>query len=159
MSAAKVFPEGGNFTPGRQVRAIARLCRRGLPEAANRASRLHHVIPPRPAGVFAVIDAALDADVVFVAHTGLDHMESVADVWHAVPRTGPVEATWWTIPAARIPSDPDARPRRLQDKLGRSRGLDRPAPDRQPARCAEGGTAVGRLVRASVTACRAAKAA
>jgi hypothetical protein len=52
-----VFPEGGNFTPGRR-RAVAKLRRRGLRESAQRAGRLHHVLPPRPAGVFAAIDAA-----------------------------------------------------------------------------------------------------
>lgn len=113
--ALVVFPEGGNFTPGRRIRAIRRLRRRGLRDSANRARRLHHVLPPRPAGVFAAIDAAPDASVVFVAHTGLDHMESVAGVWHSVPLTKPVEATWWTIPASRIPVDREARLRWLQD--------------------------------------------
>jgi 1-acyl-sn-glycerol-3-phosphate acyltransferase len=113
--ALVVFPEGGNFTPGRRVRAITRLRRRGLRDSANRARRLHHVLPPRPAGVFAAIDAAPDASVVFVAHTGLDHMESVAEVWRSVPLTTPVEATWWTIPASRIPVDREARLRWLQD--------------------------------------------
>ncbi|MEY9861121.1 1-acyl-sn-glycerol-3-phosphate acyltransferase [Catenulispora sp. GAS73] len=113
--ALVVFPEGGNFTPGRRVRAITRLRRRGLRDSANRARRLRHVLPPRPAGVFAAIDAAPDASVVFVAHTGLDHMESVAGVWHSVPLTKPVEATWWTIPASRIPVDREARLRWLQD--------------------------------------------
>lgn len=110
-----VFPEGGNFTPGRRIRAIARLRRRGLRDSAERAKRLHHVLPPRPAGVFAAIDAASAADVVFVTHTGLDHMESVADVWRSVPLAEPVEATWWSIPAARIPLDQEARLRWLQD--------------------------------------------
>ncbi|MEZ0107639.1 1-acyl-sn-glycerol-3-phosphate acyltransferase [Catenulispora sp. EB89] len=113
--ALVVFPEGGNFTPGRRIRAIMKLRRRGLRDSANRARRLHHVLPPRPAGVFAAIDAAPDASVVFVAHTGLDHMESVADVWHSVPLTKPVEATWWTIPASRIPIEREARLRWLQD--------------------------------------------
>ncbi|WP_194907073.1 1-acyl-sn-glycerol-3-phosphate acyltransferase [Catenulispora rubra] len=113
--ALVVFPEGGNFTPGRRIRAITKLRRRGLRDSANRARRLHHVLPPRPAGVFAAIDAAPDASVVFVAHTGLDHMESVAGVWRSVPLTKPVEATWWTIPASRIPVDREARLRWLQD--------------------------------------------
>jgi 1-acyl-sn-glycerol-3-phosphate acyltransferase len=110
-----VFPEGGNFTPGRRRRAIARLRRRGLRDSAARAQRLRHVLPPRPAGVFAAIDAAPDADVVFVAHTGLDHMESVASVWRSIPLAEPLEATWWTVPATRIPVEEEARLRWLQD--------------------------------------------
>jgi 1-acyl-sn-glycerol-3-phosphate acyltransferase len=110
-----VFPEGGNFTPGRRVRAIARLRRHGHRDSANRAIRLRHVLPPRPAGVFAAIDAAPGADVVFVAHTGLDHMESVAGVWRSIPLTEPVEATWWTVPAGRVPVEREDRLRWLQD--------------------------------------------
>jgi 1-acyl-sn-glycerol-3-phosphate acyltransferase len=124
-----VFPEGRNYTPGRRVRAIANLRRRGLRRSANRAARLRHVLPPRPAGVFAALDAAPEADVVFVAHTGLDHMESVADVWRAVPLAEPVEATWWVVPAAQVPADRAARLTWLQDNwarvdawIGRRRG-------------------------------------
>ena len=113
--ALVVFPEGGNFTPERRRRAIARLRRRGLRESANRARRLRHVLPPRPAGVFAALDAAPQADVVFVAHTGLDHMTSVADVWRSIPLTEPVRATWWTAPAAGIPAGRPERLRWLQD--------------------------------------------
>lgn len=110
-----IFPEGGNFTSGRRVRAIEALHRRGLRTSAKRAQRLPHVLPPRPAGVFAAVAAAPGADVVFVAHTGLAHMEAIADVWRCLPLTEPVRATWWTVPASRVPIEDDARVRWLQD--------------------------------------------
>lgn len=113
--ALVVFPEGGNFTARRRTRAIARLRRKGLRESANRAQRLRHVLPPRPAGVFAAIGAAPGADVVFVAHTGLDHMASIGEVWRGVPLSQPVEVTWWTIPADRVPTEEHARMRWLDD--------------------------------------------
>jgi hypothetical protein len=37
--------------------------------------------PPRPGGALAAIAARPDADVIFVAHAGLDHIVTVADVW------------------------------------------------------------------------------
>ncbi len=150
--ALLVFPEGGNFTPRRRSRAIARLRRRGLRESAKRAQRLRYVLPPRPAGVFAAIDAMPGADVVFVAHTGLDHMLSFADVWHGIPLVEPVEVTWWTVPPQQIPGGTDDRLRWLQDNwdkvdewIGRHRSIevateiegeieDSPSPVLQPVR-------------------------
>ncbi|MBS2963033.1 1-acyl-sn-glycerol-3-phosphate acyltransferase [Actinocrinis puniceicyclus] len=111
--ALLVFPEGGNFTPHRRLRAIASLRRRGLTHASAGARRLRNVLPPQPAGVFAAIDAAPHADLVFVAHTGLDHMQSSRQVWRGIPLVRPVEVTWWTIPTERVPLEHDARLRWL----------------------------------------------
>ena len=131
--ALVVFPEGGNFTVHRRARAIARLRRKGLRESVIRAQRLRHVLPPRPAGVFAAIDAAPGASVVFVAHTGLDHMDSLGEMWRGVPLTEPVEVTWWNIPAGRVPAEESARMRWLHDNWAEVDGwIDRhrltPAP-------------------------------
>ncbi|WP_344002773.1 lysophospholipid acyltransferase family protein, partial [Nocardioides lentus] len=69
-----IFPEGGNFTPSRRTRSIERLRARGLHGMAERAEAMEHVLAPRPGGLLAALDAAPLADVVWVAHTGLDHM-------------------------------------------------------------------------------------
>ena len=42
------------------------------------------VLPPRPAGTLAALAACPDADVIFVAHTGLDRLVSVRDVWRSL---------------------------------------------------------------------------
>ncbi|NUR25856.1 MAG: hypothetical protein HOV83_08425 [Catenulispora sp.] len=120
--ALLIFPEGGNFTPRRRIRAIRRLRRRGLAAAAARAERLRNVLPPHPDGLFAAIDAAPEADVVFVAHTGLDHLLSAADVWRALPLRVPVIFTWWAVPAAEVPQPAEARMTWLTDNWAR---LDR----------------------------------
>ena len=117
--ALLVFPEGGNFTWQRRVRAIASLRRRGLMRATARAQHLRNVLPPQPAGVFAAIDAAPHADLVFVAHTGLDHMQSVGQVWRGLPLARTVEVTWWTVPTERVPREEDARHRWLDDNWSR----------------------------------------
>jgi 1-acyl-sn-glycerol-3-phosphate acyltransferase len=113
--ALLVFPEGGNFTPKRRLRAIASLRRRGLARAGDRARRLHNVLPPQPAGVFAAVDAAPHADLVFVAHTGLDHLRTTRQVWRGIPLTRPVVVTWWTVPAGRVPVGEEARLRWLHE--------------------------------------------
>ena len=76
-----IFPEGGNFTPQRRQRAIDRLHRLGMARMAARAEGMTNVLAPRPGGLLAALDAAPDADVVLVAHTGLDHLLTVADLW------------------------------------------------------------------------------
>jgi 1-acyl-sn-glycerol-3-phosphate acyltransferase len=111
--ALLVFPEGGNFTPHRRLRAIASLRRRGLRHASARARRLRNVLPPQPAGVFAAVDAAPHADMVFVAHTGLDHIQSARQLWRGIPLERAVDVTWWTIPTERVPLQQDARLRWL----------------------------------------------
>ncbi|MDL4815352.1 1-acyl-sn-glycerol-3-phosphate acyltransferase [Actinomadura opuntiae] len=107
--ALLIFPEGGNFSPERRRRAIRRLARHDRPREVARASRMRNLMPPRPGGVLAAIDAAPDADVVFVAHVGLDEMATAGDIWRRVPLTEPVRARWWRIPAEDVPEEREAR--------------------------------------------------
>ena len=104
-----IFPEGGNFTPARRERAIGRLRRLGLERMAQRAEEMIHVLAPRPGGLLAALDAAPDADVLMVAHTGLDHLLTVADVWREVPIDKRIVMRWWEVPRAEIPAGRDER--------------------------------------------------
>ena len=98
-----IFPEGGNFTEHRRKRAIERLRRKGHIDEAEKAERLQHVLAPKPGGVLAALTEARDADVVFVAHTGVEHMTTVLDVWRELPMDRVVEMRWWIVPAAEVP--------------------------------------------------------
>jgi hypothetical protein len=100
-----VFPEGGNWTPGRRRRAIRRLRRDGKGDAADAALLMPHVLPPRPAGVLAVLDARPEMPVVLVAHAGLDRIVSAAQVWQALPFTTPMTVRTW--PAGPFPRHGD----------------------------------------------------
>ncbi len=104
-----LFPEGGNFTPERRERAIGRLHRLGLHRMAERAEEMIHVLAPRPGGVLAALDAAPEADVLLVAHTGLDHVVGIADVWRSLPMDKRLLMGWWRIPREEIPGDREAR--------------------------------------------------
>ncbi|MFC5945774.1 1-acyl-sn-glycerol-3-phosphate acyltransferase [Micromonospora harpali] len=99
-----IFPEGGNFTPRRRLRAIARLRSRGLERMALRAERMRHVLAPQPGGLLAALDAAPDAGVIFVAHTGLDRMLTVADVWRELPMDKRIIMRFWSVPPEEIPA-------------------------------------------------------
>jgi len=91
-----VFPEGGNYTPKRKEIAVERLRSSGLPDWADRAARLRHVLPPRTGSTLAALTAAADAQVVVVAHVGLDDLLTLGDIWKSVPIDRTVRATLWT---------------------------------------------------------------
>jgi 1-acyl-sn-glycerol-3-phosphate acyltransferase len=103
--ALLIFPEGANFTPTRRFRAIQRLRDRGLVTAVRRAEAMRHVLPPRPAGVTAALQAAPHADVVFVAHTGLEHLSTLRDLWRGLPMDKTLYLRWWFVPAAEVPRE------------------------------------------------------
>jgi 1-acyl-sn-glycerol-3-phosphate acyltransferase len=105
--ALLIFPEGGNWTPQRWRRAIARLRRRHRDDLAERADAMPNVLPPRPGEAFAAIAACPAADVIFVAHTGLDRLVSIRDVWQSLSGDILVRAHWWRVPAAGVPRDGD----------------------------------------------------
>jgi len=102
--ALLIFPEGGNYTDRRRARAIAKLREKGLIEEADKAERMRHVLPPRPGGVGAAVDAAPGADVVWVAHSGLDHVITVGDMWRALPLDTTIRMRWWLVPADEVPT-------------------------------------------------------
>ena len=101
--ALALFPEGGNWTPYRWRRSIDRLRRRGRPDLADRAAAMPNVLPPHAAGALAAIAACPQADVIFVAHTGLDRLVSVRDVWRSLQADMEIRARWWRVPAADVP--------------------------------------------------------
>lgn len=115
--ALLLFPEGANWTPRRRLRAMARLWAAGKPDAVKASALMEHVLPPRAGGVLACLDARSDLPVVVVAHTGLDKLTTVGQVWAALPFTVPMAVRWWPAapppPAPPLPGEEDDRVRWL----------------------------------------------
>ncbi len=101
--ALVIFPEGDNWTPGRWHRGIRRLERLGHHDLAARAASMPNLLPPQAGGALAAIMACPGADVIFVAHAGLDRLVSVADVWRSLPMDQVVRAKWWRVPVGEVP--------------------------------------------------------
>ena len=138
--AILIFPEGGNWTPRRYHRAIARLRGAGRRQAAADAASNPNVLPPRPTGLLACLAKRPDLHVAVVAHTGLEDLVSPALVWRALPVYGrPMVVRWWYEPASCMPVDEDGRREwlRLQwalvDAWIDARKAARDEPARQPA--------------------------
>ncbi|HEX9515841.1 MAG TPA: 1-acyl-sn-glycerol-3-phosphate acyltransferase, partial [Streptosporangiaceae bacterium] len=105
--ALVIFPEGGNWTPNRWERGILRLEQLGRRDLAARAREMPNLLAPRSGGAFTAIDACPAADVIFVAHAGLDRLVSVGDVWRNLPVNRTIRAKWWRVPADEVPRDAD----------------------------------------------------
>ncbi|MFA9431940.1 1-acyl-sn-glycerol-3-phosphate acyltransferase [Egicoccus sp. AB-alg2] len=103
--ALVLFPEGRNFTPARRLHSIARLEELDRHDEAEQARQMRHVLTPRPGGALAALTAAPAADVVFVAHTGLEDLSSVVDLWRGLPMDSQIEIEAWRVPAAEVPTD------------------------------------------------------
>lgn len=115
--ALLIFPEGGNWTPRRHRRAVLRLIRAGQFRRARRARELSNVLPPRPGGALACLAACPEADVLVIAHCGLDTLVSPSDIWQAIPLGGrPMRIAPWLYPAAEVPRDEDAALRWLEEQ-------------------------------------------
>lgn len=135
IGALVIFPEGGNFTPARRHRGISRLEQARRHEEARRARGMANLLPPRSGGVFAAIDSAPTADVIFVAHTGLDDLITVGDVWRALPMEQVIKAKWWRVPAGEVPRGRDDVVRWLYDWWER---IDAWIAENRPVRTSEG---------------------
>ena len=101
--ALVIFPEGGNWTPHRWRRGIRRLERLGRSDLAARARDMPNLLPPRPGGTLAAITACPGADVIFVAHAGLDNIVTLGDVWGKFPINQVIRARWWRVPYDQVP--------------------------------------------------------
>ncbi len=107
-TAVVIFPEGRLFRPELLVRFLTKIADTS-PERAERLSPLRHVLPPRPGGVLELLDTLPNADVVVVAHAGLDRFGSFGELARSVPLHDAIKVTAWRIPAADIPIDANDR--------------------------------------------------
>lgn len=107
--ALLIFPEGGNVTPRRRLARIEALRRAGRPELAEQAEQMTNVMAPHAGGLLSAVDAAPGAAVVFVAHTGLDRLVTVRDVWRELPMDKRIVMKGWHVLPADVPHDRDAQ--------------------------------------------------
>lgn len=109
MDAMLLFPEGGNWTRGRWQANITRFRESGQEARAEQAESWVHVLPPRSGGVVTAMSARPDADVMVVAHTGLEWLLTPWQIFKAIPlHDHPFLIRAWTFGPDERPSDPEA---------------------------------------------------
>lgn len=75
-----IYPEGTRATDAKRARALAKL-ELADPPRFERVRALRCLLPVRPGGPLALLEAAPEAEVVFVAHTGFEGFAELADIW------------------------------------------------------------------------------
>lgn len=102
-----LYPEGTRFTSEKRRRILERLQSRDA-AAHARAQSLRHLLPLRLGGATALLDGS-DADVVFLAHTGLEGFASVGALFRQGLARGTLRVRAWRVARSEIPTERSAR--------------------------------------------------
>lgn len=109
-----IYPEGTRFSPRKLEQAQARLAGDSL--VGPYAARLRYVLPPRPAGTLAILQAAPEADVLILAHKGLEGAATLGDFWRGQLVETTLHVHAWRIAAADIPLEARESPQWLLER-------------------------------------------
>ena len=114
--AVVVYPEGTRFSPRARDRALAGIEAAGDDERLARMRELRHVLPPRRAGPLALLERAVEIDVVLCAHTGLEGARSFGELMAGRLVGQDVRLRFRRVPAVEVPRARDACLRWLDDR-------------------------------------------
>jgi len=104
---AVIYPEGAIANDARRTAALTRLAARS-PDRANQLKTLKRLMPPRHAGLWAILEGSPDADVVFVDHTGLEVINEIRRAPAQIPFRASIHVTLHRVCRADIPDARDA---------------------------------------------------
>jgi 1-acyl-sn-glycerol-3-phosphate acyltransferase len=106
-TALVIFPEGRLYRPELRDRYLTRLADTH-PERAQQLRGLRYLLPPRTQGVLQLLDSAPHADIIVLAHTGLDRLPPLKQLLRrGLPPSIPIHVHIRRIPRTHIPTDPD----------------------------------------------------
>lgn len=97
-----IYPEGTRYSEQKRTRYAERIGREGG-IVGEMASRLRRVLPPRPGGTLAILEATT-ADIVVLAHRGLEGLATVKDIWRGGLVGSKISVLMWRIRRAEIPA-------------------------------------------------------
>ncbi len=101
-----LFPEGTRYSRDRFDRQMQKL-RSAKPHLYKIMSGHDLVLPPRSGGVVALLDTGMD--VVFGAHTGLEELRGISDIWTNAAVNKTVRVEFRRVLARSIPPDTEER--------------------------------------------------
>lgn len=133
-----IYPEGTRFTKEKQQKILAELLpelqqkiareqqeqektqkqtqkstQKNNAELLAILQKLQFVLPPKIGGMRSVLQKAqelrMPLDIVFFAHTGLDHFANVMDIWRGKLVGSVVRGRLWRISSQEIPTESDAQ--------------------------------------------------
>ena len=104
-----IYPEGTRFSESKRRRVIEHLSRNGDHKMLEYTRSLDTVLPPRLGGMLAMLEAAPDADVVFLSHTGFESAASLGQIWSGALVNRTIRVKFERIARSEIPEGRDAR--------------------------------------------------
>ncbi|KHL18306.1 acyltransferase-like protein [Mumia flava] len=116
QDALVLFHEGGNVTPRRRTARIAALRDGGQEALAVRAKAMPNVMAPHAGGFATALDAAPQASVLVVAHTGLERLVTLKDIWRELPMDKTITLGGWLTSSGDLPPDGVSRAAWLFDQ-------------------------------------------
>ena len=125
-----LYPEGTRFTPARRQRILDRLAAKDDQERLDRARALEHLLPMRTGGLFTLLDAVPQIDLVFMAHTGLEGITRMSTLVDGTLLGRSLLVALHVVAAGDVPTDPGMR---LQWMYEQWLAMDRWVADHQPA--------------------------
>ena len=101
---AVIFPEGSRASNKKRVRALEKLQERS-PQRAETLAGLKYLIPPKPAGAYALLSAVPEANVLTMWHSGFDGLDTFSGILRHLGRAkAKVHVHVEEISRASIPS-------------------------------------------------------
>ncbi len=107
-SVGVIFPEGTFFNEKRKARAIRALEKRD-PEHVDAATKMHYLLPPRPAGTLALLEGAPGADVIVLGHVGFEPFGTIKQILSHIGDEHGVVIRAWRFARSTVPTDPTAQ--------------------------------------------------
>lgn len=114
--ALVIYPEGTRFTPRKREHIVSRLQRHGPTDALALAEQLRHTLPPLQRGPLELLQKNQQADLVIMAHAGLEAAGSLRELLAGALIGQDVFLHFEHIPFAQIPTDPAAQRQFLAQK-------------------------------------------
>lgn len=104
-----LLPEGTRFTEAKRTALLARRAKEGPFEHLERDRRLRCLLPPHLGGLLALLDREAGADVVVMAHTGLEGLVRITDLWGGRLLGRTLRVAFWRVPVSTLPAERAAR--------------------------------------------------
>ena len=105
LDGVVIFPEGTRFAPEKLESALARIRASGDPARIARVATLRHVLPLRSRGVLALLEAAPQAELLFLTHHGLEGTSRAATVLRGGLIGRRIRVRTWCMPVSALPED------------------------------------------------------
>jgi 1-acyl-sn-glycerol-3-phosphate acyltransferase len=111
-----IYPEGTRFSAAKKAKIEARFAETGNQEALSHSRQLRHLLPPRHGGPLALLKAAPKADVIIMAHSGLEGSSSFNQFWNGKLTGQTVKVSIRAVPFEEVPRAPELQRQWLHEQ-------------------------------------------